>query len=855
VTDVAAAAAQATDTATDREVDRSDLRMVVLGVAAWAGGLVALLTPGWVAAALVAVGLVLVSTLRRCGRSVGVVVGGLLVAAAVAASVAVRAEAHSTGPVARLAEQRAVAAFTARVTSDPVSRPGRYGDYVVVRLTVQEVTGRGHRFAVRTRVVLVGDEPWADVQLGALVRGTARLAPPDRPDVGAVLTGPSPPEVVGAPPGVLVGAEAVRRGIRESVRGSPEARALVPALVVGDDRRMSSDVVEAFRTCGLTHLTAVSGTNLTLVVGFLLLVARGVGVRGRGLTAVGVLGVVGFVVLARPEPSVVRAAAMGSVALLSLGRHGRQRGARALGVATVVLLLVDPWLVVSPGFALSVLATAGILFLAPAFRDRLVRWLPRWVAEAVAVPLAAQLACTPVVAGLSGEVSLVAVVANMVVAPAVAPATVFGLLGGLAYLLVPSVGALLGLLGGLSGGWIVLVGVHLARLPAASVEWAARPLALLVLVLLCVLAGWWSGWILARRGRSACAVVVMALVVLRPLPSPGWPPDSWVLVACDVGQGDGLVLNAGGGRALVVDTGPDPEPIRRCLDRLDVEAVPTLVLTHFHADHVGGVTGVLDGEEVDEVLTTGLRDPPSGAATVATTAAEAGVPVRVPVPGETGRVGDLTWQVLAPGATPPSPGEQGSAANNASLVLLVDVRGLRVLLTGDVEPEAQQALARTYPSLRVDVLKVPHHGSRFQDAAWLAGLDPDVAVVSVGEDNDYGHPAPDLLDALDSAGATVARTDRAGDVAVVLRDGRLRLRSRRVRAGRTRRSAGPRPRPRQGARAGAPGRCGRPGTRRSPSPPRRRHPASGTGCWHPRQRPRTRSRRRSRARSPPGTPG
>lgn len=835
--------------------DRGDLRMVVLGVAAWAGGLVALLTPGWVAAALVAVGLVLVSTLRRRGRSVGVAVGGLLVATAVAGSVAVRAEAHSTGPVARLADQRAVATFTARVTSDPVTRPGRYGDFVIVRLTVREVSGRGHRFSVRTPVVLVGDEPWARVKLGALVRGTARLAPPDRPDVGAVLTGPSSPTVIESPLGALAGAEAVRRGIREAVRGSPDARALVPALVVGDDRRMSPEVVEAFRTCGLTHLTAVSGTNLTLVVGFLLLVARGLGVRARGLTAVGVLGVVGFVVLARPEPSVVRAAAMGSVALLSLGRQGRARGARALGVATVVLLLVDPWLVVSPGFALSVLATAGILFLAPAFRDRLGRWLPRWAAEAVAVPLAAQLACTPVVAGLSGEVSLVAVVANMAAAPAVAPATVLGLLGGLVYLLVPPVGALLGLLGGLSGAWIVLVGVHLARLPTASVEWAARPLALLVLVLLCVLAGWWSGWVLARRGRTACCVVAMALVVLRPLPSPGWPPDGWVLVVCDVGQGDSLVLNAGDGRALVVDTGPDPGPIRGCLDRLDVEEVPTLVLTHFHADHVGGLAGVLGAEDVEELLTTGLRDPPDGAAAVSAAADRAGIPVRVPFAGETGRLGDLTWQVLAPGARPPSPGEQGSAANNASLVLLADVRGVRVLLTGDVEPEAQALLARAYPSLRVDVLKVPHHGSRYQDTAWLTGLDADVAVVSVGEDNDYGHPAPDLLDALAATGATVARTDRAGDVAVVLHDGRLRLRSRRVRAGRIRRSAGRHHCPRRPGRAGAPRRCVRPRTCRSPWPPRRRRPVSGRGCWRPRSRSRTRSRRRSRGRSPPGTPG
>lgn len=828
--------------------------MVVLGVAAWAGGLVALLVPGWVGAALLAVVLAAVAGMARGGHRVGVAVGALLVGTAVAASVVVRAEAHTTGPVARLAEQRAVATFVGRVTSDPVTRQGRFGDFVVARMTIEEVVGRGQRFAVRTPVLLVADEPWAGVELGATVRSTARLTPPDDPSIGAVLTGPGAPALVAPPPDVLAGAEVVRAGIRDAIRGSPDARALVPALVVGDDRRMSEAVVEAFRTCGLTHLAAVSGTNLTLVVGFLLVVARGIGVRGRGLTVIGILGVVGFVVLARPEPSVVRAAAMGSVALLSLGRDGRTRGARALGVATVVLLLVDPWLVVSPGFALSVLATAGILFLAPAFRDRLLRWLPRWAAEAVAVPLAAQLACTPVVAGLSGEVSLVAVVANMVVAPAVAPATVLGLLGGLAYLVVPFVGTFLGLLAGLCGGWIVLVAVHLARLPAASVAWAAEPLPLVLLTVLCVAAGWWSGWVLARRRRSACAVVVLALVVLRPVPSPGWPPEGWVLVACDVGQGDGLVLNAGGGRAVVVDTGVEPGPIGRCLDRLDVDEVPVVVLTHFHADHVGGLEGVLRDEHVGEVLTTGLRDPPAGAAAVTAAAAEAAVPVRVPEIGEVERVGAVTWQVLAPDEHPPGPGEQGSAANNASLVLLAETHGVRVLLTGDVEPEAQQALARSYPGLRVGVLKVPHHGSRYQDTAWLTGLGARVALVSVGADNDYGHPAPALLAALEDAGAAVRRTDEGGDVAVVVDAGRLRVRSRRLRPGRSRRSARSRRRPARGAAPDAPRRFGRRSTGTSPWP-RRRHPAPRTLRTRRRRRSPPRSRRTSRGRSPPGSPG
>ena len=122
----------------------------------------------------------------------------------------------------------------------------------------------------------------------------------------------------------------------------------MPALVDGDDGGMAEDVVEDFRT-GMTHLLAVSGTNLTLVVGFVLILARWAGVRARGLIAVGALGVVGFVLLARTEPSVVRAAAMGTVGLIGMGSGGRRSGIRALGVRRVALMLFDPWLALSPG--------------------------------------------------------------------------------------------------------------------------------------------------------------------------------------------------------------------------------------------------------------------------------------------------------------------------------------------------------------------------------------------------------------------------------------------------------------------------------------------------------------------------
>jgi competence protein ComEC len=263
-------------------------------------------------------------------------------------------------------------------------------------------------------------------------------------------------------------------------------------------------------------------------------------------------------------------------------------------------------------------------------------------------------------------------------------------------------------------------------------------------------------------------VLLLVAVVTVRLPSPGWPPPGWALVACDVGQGDALALHAGARSAVVVDAGPDPATTGRCLDSLGIRSVPLLVLTHFHADHVAGIAGVLRGRAVGVIETTRLADPPYGVRQVARAAAAAGVAVRQAAYGATTRVGEVTLQVLWPPADSPQRGPgDGSTANEASVVLLVETGGLRLLLTGDVEPEGQQALARLLPGLDVDVLKVPHHGSRYQDEDWLLSLHAGVAIASVGAGNDYGHPARSTLDPLARSGARVLRTDRDGAVAVV----------------------------------------------------------------------------------------
>jgi competence protein ComEC len=283
--------------------------------------------------------------------------------------------------------------------------------------------------------------------------------------------------------------------------------------------------------------------------------------------------------------------------------------------------------------------------------------------------------------------------------------------------------------------------------------------------------------VLLRRPVAALTVmVVVAAFVVGRWPTPGWPAEGWVLAMCDVGQGDALVLRAGPGAGVVVDAGPDPGLVDDCLRRLGVTEVPLVVLTHFHADHVDGLSGVVDGRRVGAVVTTRVLDPPGGVADVSALAREQGLTAGPSSYGVTSTYGDVTLQVLWPRPGPLVEGSgDGSSANDASVVLLAEVGGLRILLTGDVEPPGQADLARTLPDLDVDVLKVPHHGSRYQDIDWLESLRAEMALVSVGADNDYGHPAPPVLDALEASGAEVYRTDTSGDV-LVTHGGEVRTR-------------------------------------------------------------------------------
>ncbi|MEU9172787.1 ComEC/Rec2 family competence protein [Streptomyces sp. NPDC048420] len=819
-----------------RQEGPTDLRLVPPALAAWVTAAVTLDAPaGWLTG-LVAGCLVVACGLlpgrRRDARGLRgsgriPVAAVLLCVAAAAASAGLHGADLRRGPVPVLARQYATVTAEVEVTSDPrLTRPRITGDHaaptaVVVDADVRRVeTADGRAVATRAPVLLIVDaragagpdaegavrggrtpvsphdvegparSPWLGLLPSTRVRVVARIAPPmaggDR--VAAVLRvqDRESPTVVGEPSGTQRFAGRLRAGLREATDGLPaDARALLPGLVVGDTARITPELDEAFKETDLAHTLAVSGSNLTILLALLigppglaqLVERRGLAPRlGMPLRTTALLGgglTLGFVVVCRPDPSVLRAAACGAVALLALATGRRRSLIPALATAVLLLVLYDPWLARSYGFLLSVLATGALLTLAPRWSLALRRRrVPPRLAEALAAAAAAQALCAPVVAVLSARVSLVAVPCNLLVEFAVAPATVLGFAALATAPVAMPVAKALAWCASWPAGWIADVARTGASLPGGGVDWpgswtGAGLLALATGVVLLV-----GRRLLRHPWWCAVCAVLFLLAVVQPPPLTrvvtGWPPPGWRLAMCDVGQGDATVLAAGEGTGVVVDAGPDPTLVDDCLRTLGITKVPLVVLTHFHADHVAGLPGVLRGRSVGAIETTGFEEPVDQAESVRREAAARHIPVTRAAAGEERRAGALTWEVLWPPAGPASAAADGP--NDASVTMLVRSAGLRFLLLGDLEPPAQQELLRSPAGARlagVDVLKVAHHGSAYQDPELIRRAAPRVALISVGADNSYGHPAPSTVDALRAGGAVVLRTDRDGALAVV----------------------------------------------------------------------------------------
>ena len=550
---------------------RVDVRLAPAALLVWAATVAGpWLTPagllGVFCGCAAGAGLLLLPLLRRRGvrgripRSfLMTVAAALVLAAAAAAHSAVSSAQRHDGPVAGAIAASASVVAEVEITGAPraLKTPGSssLAQRWAVTAMVKTLNTGGRLLRAEAAVVIMGGQDWEHAVLGQLVRATGKLRPPDPGDVEAgVLTASSPPVTLeAAAPWQQQPAALGRQFAAAAGWLDADARGLLPGMVTGDTSGLDEQLEAAMKTVGLTHLTAVSGANCSLILGALLLVARSLRLARLPASACALAGLGMFVLMVGPDASVLRASLMGAIALASLAGGRAGRGLSFLCLAVMALLLIDPALGTSFGFLLSVLATLGIIVLGRRIMDWVPRAVPRWAAAGIAVPLSAQLLCGPVIVVLQPQFATYSLLANMLAAPLVAPVTILGTAAVPLVPLLPWLATALIGMAGLFAAGVAGIARFMAGLPGAAPPWPEGPFGLLTMVLFSVLtalAVWAAAHpgatirlVLAAHHRTAC--VIERILEGRPMRPP--PPRR---------SGRGLVQPLHRGRLRVCNPNP-----------------------------------------------------------------------------------------------------------------------------------------------------------------------------------------------------------------------------------------------------------------------------------------------------------
>lgn len=649
--------------------------------------------------------------------------------------------------------------FSAQVKTDPSKTASGNFSFTVrlLQFTTQDKT-----YSLRTPIRILTKTP-IELLPGQLITGTATVLKSKESRVAALFIVNSVIAIQTEPSSWAAGLGAIRQGLREN-SGGGDAGALIPGMVLGDTSKQSPEFKEAMKRSGLTHLVAVSGANFAIVSTFVLWCMQFL-IRRKNVRIIATaIALACFIALVRPSPSVLRAAAMAAVLLSAqLGKRGSD-SLPALGFAICAVVLGDPWQSRDAGFALSVLATAGLLLLAP----RIVERLPthKKLAGGLAPPIAAIIFCSPILVSLSGYLSPMSIIANLLAAPAVAPITVLGFIAALFSPFAPWFTQFIIFFIQFPAGFITGVAHWIAAFPVLTIHNGLIGFGLVALILAIL-------FLFKRNWKQSTAVLLILIFALGWLQR--WPAGEWQVAQCDVGQGDSLVINLGAHRAIVIDVGPESVAEDKCLKNLGIKEIPLLILSHFHADHVGGLPGLLKGRKVQQVWISNNLEPELQSR-IALESLKNSQIVRVQK-GLTAQVGDVRLEVLWPEATTrlfeELPGE-GSAINNSSIAVIAQTNNWSLFSAGDLEPPAQHELINLVRP--VDIYKLSHHGSKYQDEGLMKALSAQIALISVGAKNPYGHPAQESIDSLTRLGTQVFRTDRDGAIAVTASAHHLRVR-------------------------------------------------------------------------------
>ena len=636
--------------------------------------------------------------------------------------------------------------------------------------------------AIRVRLVFKDSDP--DVGFGDIIEARGLLRPPGAPaaeffwqqgiDAQANVS-----SFEKRPRHDLFGQViALRIRALEAIGGyEGQGAALLAAVLVGERKGLddAQGLYGDIRVVGLAHLVAVSGSHLVIVGAFLASALRFARVRRSVALAVQLVFILAYLVFTGMQVSAVRAAYMSVIVLFSFFARRRASSMNALALCIILVLGVAPTTSVSVSFLLSAASTLSIIVVGGLFDDwcrALVPSMPALVRDGLSLTLASNIVVVPLAAAFFSQVSLISPLANVVAAPVFAFLCAGGLAALCAAMAFPALAAfLLAPFLMASQGFCELVSL-MAKVPYAAIPANAEAPAS-VLVSLLLFSALWLAWPRPSRRRALAlaagsALVAVCMVFILPL----WGDDEIIML--DVGQGDAFVVKSRGS-SILIDTGTHDGQLLSGLSRHGVYRLETIVITHPDDDHCGSLMALRGIVAVGGVcVARPLLECGCGSCERLVGEAESLVGAGNITPLQVGdriQVENLVLEAVWPQAF------KDKGGNADSLGLLLERQGppgWKALFTGDLESKQVNALLSEGRVGDIDILKVGHHGSRAAlDPESVAGLRPEIALISVGKDNRYGHPSPEALGLLGEAGCAVFRSDEEGDVVCKLTDTRV----------------------------------------------------------------------------------
>ncbi len=566
------------------------------------------------------------------------------------------------------------------------------------------------------------------------------------------------------------GVDAVRKRVSDSIKksvGKPYSGILL-GILIGDTDGISDTDMRIYERVGLLHLFAVSGLNVTLNIAFIFLICRLLNLRPGAILVISLVSLAFFVWLVGGGASVNRAALMSSVVLASwyLGRRGDILA--ALSISALIILVIGPKEIFSVSFQLSFGALLGILLITPVLTNLFDSEIRGLVLPAT-VALGAQLAVHPFIAYYFNQLSIVSLISNMVIVPPVAAITSVGFIATLVSLVDLTVAGilyktLLPLL-----WYVVNLSKLLASIPGASTRVASPGFIYLVIYAAALgISLYYISKFPKKLGFASFVIMILSIVTIGIWTQiPLSMSNDLRVTFIDVGQGDSTLIQSPRGKTILIDGGPDFKSLDKILIDKNIKKIDILIISHSHLDHIKGLIEVIKEYPVGTVMDSTYKDSSPYHKELIDSAVSKGVEYVMVSEGDSFEVDEIEFDILSP-EDEYDAGEDFDA-NNESLVVMVTYKEFDLLFPGDIELDSISELLKDYPKeIDAEVLKVSHHGSRNGTTEeFLEAVMPIEAIISVGQENSFGHPHLSTLDLMRTSGVRLWRTDEDSSVEIV----------------------------------------------------------------------------------------